>query len=76
MNDEILVPLDLSDAIALIDRQKQQIAALKAERDKALSEIDMLIKERRELSDKAEMLELYSASLGRVIDGMCGEFDR
>ena len=26
MNDEILVPLDLSDAIAMIDRQKQQIA--------------------------------------------------
>ena len=31
MNDEILVPLDLSDAIAMIDRQKQQIAALTAE---------------------------------------------
>jgi hypothetical protein len=31
MNDEILVPLDLSDAIALIDRQKQEIAALKAD---------------------------------------------
>jgi len=28
MNDEILVPLDLSDAIAMIDRQKEQIAAL------------------------------------------------
>ena len=28
MNDEILVPLDLSDAIAMIDRQKQQITAL------------------------------------------------
>ena len=30
MNDEILVPLDLSDAIAMIDRQKEQIAALEA----------------------------------------------
>ena len=34
MNDEILVPLDLSDAIAMIDRQKEQIAALTAERDR------------------------------------------
>jgi len=30
MNDEILVPLDLSDAIAMIDRQAEQIAALTA----------------------------------------------
>ena len=33
MNDEILVPLDLSDAIAMIDRQKQQIAALTTENE-------------------------------------------
>jgi len=30
MNDEILVPLDLADAIAMIDRQKEQITALTA----------------------------------------------
>jgi len=34
MNDEILVPLDLSDAIAMIDRQKEQIAALTAQKDR------------------------------------------
>ena len=34
MNDEILVPLDLADAIAMIDRQKEQITALTTERER------------------------------------------
>jgi len=33
MNDEILVPLDLADVIAMIDRQKQEIAALTTENE-------------------------------------------
>ena len=42
MNDEILVPLDLSDAIAMIDRQKEQIAALTAENEQ-LKKISAII---------------------------------
>ena len=38
MNDEILVPLDLSDAIAMIDRQKQQIAVLTTENKELLEQ--------------------------------------
>jgi len=41
MNDEILVPLDLSDAIAMIDRQKKQITTLTAERDRLWSNINI-----------------------------------
>ena len=32
--NEILVPLDLSDAIAVIERQREQIATLKEEQGK------------------------------------------
>jgi len=42
MNDEILVPLDLADAIAMIDRQKEQIAALTAENKRQSEEIRLL----------------------------------
>jgi len=45
MNDEILVPLDLSDAIAMIDRQKQEIAALTAENERPKQALEELVKE-------------------------------
>ena len=48
MNDEILVPLDLSDAIAMIDRQKEQIAALTAENERL----------RKEIKEKKEKIKL------------------
>ena len=42
MNEETLVPLDLSDAIAMIDRQKQRIDELTTWRDRLREELEKL----------------------------------
>jgi len=56
MNDEILVPLDLSDAIAMIDRQKEQITALTAE--------NASLKEKREIWEERNVqLEMKCCAL-------------
>uniref|UniRef100_A0A6H2A077 Putative septum formation initiator n=1 Tax=viral metagenome TaxID=1070528 RepID=A0A6H2A077_9ZZZZ len=52
MNDEILVPLDLSDAIAMIDRQKEQIAALTTENERLRKEI-------KEIKEKIKLTNEY-----------------
>ena len=42
MTEETLVPLDLSDAIAMIDRQRQRIDELTAEKKRQSEEIRLL----------------------------------
>ena len=42
MSEETLVPLDLSDAIAMIDRQRQRIDELTAEKKRQSEEIRLL----------------------------------
>ena len=70
MNDEILVPLDLSDAIAMIDRQKEQIAALTAANTKLrkmksaeiviiAAENERLRKEIKEIKEKIKLTNEY-----------------
>ena len=73
IHNEILVPLDLSDAIAVIERQDEQIAMLKADLRAAYDKVSELLGDRTVLTAENKRLRAIMTEHAGKCRGWFGE---